>query len=272
MSDCLLERRPNGVAVVTLNRPDRRNALSLGMMESLGEHLAACEADAKVRCVALVGAGSAFCAGGDVGGMKGHSDAGQTAEHGQLALVDERIRALRARQDRTAMRLHLMAKPTVAVVNGPAIGAGMSLALACDIRIMSEAAKFSAGFARMALSGDMGGTYFLSQLVNTAIARELCFTGEDINAQRALALGLANHVYPQAQLEEEAFAFCARLARGPTAAFARIKENLAFAAWANAQAAADFEARNMIIGATSADHREAVQAFLQKRSPVFVGG
>jgi len=269
MSDCRLDLRSDGVAVLTLDRPERRNALSPAMIELLGEHLAACEADPTVRCLMLTGAGTAFCAGGDIGGMKGQSDAAQV---GRLAVVDERIRALRARQDRTALRLHMMAKPTVAVVNGPAVGAGMSLALACDIRLMSEDAKLSAGFARMALSGDMGGTYFLSQLVNTAVARELCFTGEDIPAERAFALGLANHVHPHGRLMEEALTFCAGLARGPTAAFARIKENLAFSAWASAQAAADFEARNMIIGAMSSDHREAVQAFLEKRSPKFVGG
>jgi 2-(1,2-epoxy-1,2-dihydrophenyl)acetyl-CoA isomerase len=271
MSDCLLEKRDDGIALLTLNRPDRMNALSEAMGDLFAGHLADCELDPKVRCIVITGAGRGFCAGGDVGGMKERTAAGEANERGMLASVDERIRLLRARQDRSVMRLHTMAKPTVAIINGAAIGAGLSFAIACDIRLMGDGAKLSAGFGKMGLSGDMGGTYFLSKLVNTSIARELCFTTEMIDAQRALQLGLVNRVYPQAKLMEEGMAYCAKLAAGPTSAFGRMKENLNFASTGSIKETLDFEARNMVLGSLSGDHKEAVAAFMEKRPPKFTG-
>jgi len=270
MAECLLDKRADGVALITLNRPERRNATSLQMQTLLGDYLRDCEQDSAVRCVVLTGAGSAFCAGGDISGMKERRQAADGSDSGMAAL-DQRLQALRVWQDRGVLRLHVMAKPTVALINGPAIGAGFSLALACDIRIMSGTAKVSAGFARMGLSGDLGGTYFLSKLVSTAVARELCFSGEVMDAGRALALGLVNRVASHDRLMEDGLAYAAELAAGPTSAFGRIKANLNFAWNASVQEALDFESANMIVGSLSRDHREAVAAFVEKRPPKFTG-
>jgi 2-(1,2-epoxy-1,2-dihydrophenyl)acetyl-CoA isomerase len=271
MSDCLLEKRPDGIAVITLNVPERMNAFDHAMGDLVAEHLVEVERDSAVRCVALTGAGKAFCAGGDVRGIKQRRDAEKSAPEGELAAMDERLRLLRLRQDATVLRLHTMAKPTVAIINGAAVGAGFSLALACDIRLMGDAARVCAGYARMALSGDMGGTYFLSKLVNTAVARELCFSAEMLDANRALALGLVNHVYAQGSLMSEAMAYCATLAAGPTAAFGRMKQNFNYAWTAGPKDAMDFEARNQVFGSLGRDHEEAVAAFLDKRPAIFKG-
>ena len=271
MPDCLLEKRDDGVAIITMNRPERMNAMSAEMRRLLVEYFEACETDPRVRCVLLTGAGRAFCSGADVGGIKERADTLDGADRGQFALLQERVRALRARQNLAALRLHTMGKPTVAVINGPAIGVGFSYALACDIRLMGDTAKVAAGFGNMALPGDMGATYFLSKLVNTAVARELCFTGEMVDAARALHLGLVNRVYAQDRLAEEALAYCARLAAGPTLAYAGIKENLNFAWSASAQEALDFEAQNMIFASLGLDHKEAITAFVEKRRPRFTG-
>ncbi|MGE0385491.1 MAG: enoyl-CoA hydratase/isomerase family protein [Gammaproteobacteria bacterium] len=270
MPDALLEKRPDGVAVVTMNRPERMNAASPAMSALLMEYFADCAADPQVRCVALTGAGRGFCAGADIKRL----DEAQAAQAGGAAAPEgffERVEGLRRRQDGITLKLHTMPKPTVAIVNGFAIGAGFSFALGCDIRLAGDEARLSAGFRNLAASGDMGGTYFLSKLVGDGIARELIFTGEMMSAERARALGIVNRVYPQADLMQEALAFCAELARGPTRAFALAKENLAMASVASAKEALDFEAANMILSLTTDDHREAVRAFVEKRAARFKG-
>jgi 2-(1,2-epoxy-1,2-dihydrophenyl)acetyl-CoA isomerase len=271
MPDCLFEKRDDGVAVITMNRPERMNAMSAEMRQLLVEHIATCEADPEIRCVLLTGAGRAFCSGADVGGIQERNQGLEAPDRGQLALIEERILALRMRQHRAVLRLHVMGKPTVAVINGPAIGVGFSYALACDLRLMGSEARVSTGFGKMALPGDGGGTYFLTKLVGSGVARELCFTAEMIEAARALQLGLVNRVHPEDSLMEEALAFCARLAAGPTLAYAKMKENLNFAWTASAQEALDFEASNMIFATLSRDHKEAFTAFLEKRPPIFTG-
>jgi len=273
MSDVLLEKRPDGVALITLNRPDSLNAMGGQLVPMLGDHLADCDNDRDVRCIALTGAGRAFCAGGDVKDMGSRNSATgvSSGESNLITTLDTRVRELRHSHNRTSLKLHTIGKPTVALVNGHAVGAGLSLALACDIRIASDRAKFGTAFKNVGLSGDFGGTYFLQRLAGAGKARELYFTAEIFDAQRALELGIANRVVSHEQFMEEGLAFCSKLAQGPTASYARIKENLNAAETRTLQELLDIEALNMRISGFSRDSREAVRAFIEKREPQFIG-
>jgi len=217
----LLVHVEDGVAVITMNRPERRNALSGVMLTAMAAALAAFETDSEVACIVLTGAGGAFCAGGDVKGMAEGTGGGSTAAAGTD--LDSRIHAQRVSQRATAGRLFKMPKPTIASLPGAAAGAGLSLALACDLRIASEKAVMTTAFAKVGFSGDYGGTYFLSQLVGTAKARELYFLSERIDMSTALRLGLVNFVVPAEQLETETLKLAQRLARGPRVAYRYIK-------------------------------------------------
>jgi 2-(1,2-epoxy-1,2-dihydrophenyl)acetyl-CoA isomerase len=274
MADVLFEKRPDGVGLITLNRPESLNALNFEIFDILREVIAECEADRAVRCVALTGAGRAFCAGGDVKAMasgQGPLDppAGSQMELG--AALDHAVGRLRAWHEATSLKLHSMPKPTVALVNGVAVGAGLSLALACDLRFCSEQARFGTAFRNVGLSGDFGGSYFLQRLIGAGRARELYFTGEIIDAQRALDLGIANRVVAHELLMPDGLAFCATLASGPTAAFARMKDNLNFAETSSLQALLAHEALNQRLSNLSRDHKEAALAFVEKRQPEFRG-
>jgi 2-(1,2-epoxy-1,2-dihydrophenyl)acetyl-CoA isomerase len=273
MTDVLFEKRNDGVAVITLNRPESLNAMGGMLMPMLADYLVQCETDREVRCIALTGAGRAFCAGGDVKNMGTRNSASETAEasSNQVTALEAAVKELRQMHNQTSLKLHTIGKPTVALVNGHAVGAGLSLALACDIRIASDKAKFGTAFKNVGLSGDFGGTYFLQRLVGAGKARELYFTAEILDAQRALELGIANRVVPQDQLMEEGLAFCSKLAQGPTASYGRIKENLNAAETRSLQEVLDLEALNMRVSGYSQDSREAVRAFIEKREPRFVG-
>lgn len=267
MDHCLLEKRDDGIALITLNRPERLNAISPELFELLSGFLADCEADVAVRCVAITGAGRAFCAGIDLSGL----GTGPTVGNGPLTDLTARVEYTRRRHEAVALRLHTMPKPTVAIVNGHAIGAGLSFALACDIRLVGPAASFATGYARMGLSGDHGGTYFLTKLVGSGIARELCFTGEAVDATRAAALGIANQVFPQETLLDASLAFCQKLAQGPTAIYGRMKDNLNAAWTATTQEALDREAMNIAMSRLGNDAAEAGRAVREKRPPKFSG-
>ncbi|MGI8927736.1 MAG: enoyl-CoA hydratase/isomerase family protein [Tepidiformaceae bacterium] len=276
MPDILFEKRAGGVALITLNRPESLNAMGGELMPLLSRYLDESEGDGDVRCVAITGAGRAFCAGGDVRGMQrrnddGGSEAASARPASAVAGLESGVRGLRASQDAVSLKLHTMGKPTVALVNGHAVGAGMSIALACDIRICGENAKFGTAFRNVGLSGDYGGSFFLQRLVGAGRARELYLTAEIIDAKRAFELGIANRVVPQENLLEEGLAFCARLAAGPTATYARMKANLNLAETAPLAAVLDQEALNMRLSSLSTDSREAVLAFVEKREPRFVG-
>ncbi len=275
MSDLLLERR-DGVALVTLNRPETLNAMGGELVPRLAEALAAVEADPGVRCVAITGAGRAFCAGGDIRGMQERNDrmAAAAAAEGPGAVIaelDRLVAELRDRHRAITLRIHTMPKPVVALVNGPAVGAGFSIALACDIRLASDRARFGAAFRNVGLPGDFGGSYFLPRLCGAGVARELYFTAEVFDAARALELRIVNRVIPHDELLTEGLAFCARLAQGPTAAYARMKANLHFAETATLEQLLDHEALHMRLAGFSFDSREAVAAFLEKREPRFTG-
>src|SRR5262249_27625858 len=207
MTQDLLETVEDGVALLTLNRPDRLNALSREMLDAMLEALPRLAEDGNVGVVVLTGAGRGFCAGGDVKAMaEGREAEGTTLE--------ERAQALRSRME-VARWLHQMPKPTVAMVRGAAAGAGLSIALACDLRVVSDNARFGTAFARVGYSGDFGGSWFLTRLVGTAKARELYYTAELIDAAQALTLGLVNRVVADATLESETMALARKIAKGP---------------------------------------------------------
>lgn len=270
--EVLYERRADGVALVTLNRPDRLNAMNTELMTALCEVLAEAANDHAVRCVVLTGTGRAFCAGGDVKAMAtGGGALGTSVEGSVAAQLVHGVRELRHFQERTSYALHTMPKPTLAMVNGPAMGAGLSLALACDLRVASDQARFGTAFRNVALTGDFGGSYFLQRLVGMARARELYFTGEILDAERAWHLGLVNRVVPHERLRDETMALAAQLAAGPTLAFALMKENLNLAAQADLRTVLAQEALHQRLAGLSDDHRAAALAFVEKRTPEFRG-
>ncbi|MFN0148264.1 MAG: enoyl-CoA hydratase/isomerase family protein [Dehalococcoidia bacterium] len=276
MPDCLIEKRPDGVAFITLNRPERLNSMGGELMPLLGGYLRECEEDRDVRCVAITGAGRAFCAGGDVGNMQkrneGHAVVNEAPQAANpFATFEQQVRELRRGQEAVSLKLHTMLKPTVALVNGHAVGAGMSVALACDVRVCSANAKFGTAFRNVGLSGDYGGSYFLQRLIGAGRAREMYLTAEVIDAGRALELGIANRVIAGDDWMVEALAFCAKLAGGPTASLGRMKANLNLAETGTLREVLDQEALNMRLSGMSTDSREAVRAFLEKRPPNFIG-
>lgn len=263
MTTDLLETVKDGVAVLTLNRPDRLNAMSRPMLDAMLEALPRLADDPAVGVVVLTGAGRGFCAGGDVKAMaEGNELGGQTME--------EKAQGLRDRME-TSRWLHEMPKPTIAMLRGPAAGAGLSLAMACDMRIASDTARLGTAFARVGYSGDFGGSYYLTQLVGTAKARELYFTADLLDAQQALGLGLVNRVVPDARLEEETMALASRLARGPRVAFRYMKRNMNAAESASLKEMLDLEAWHHTRTGMTEDHREAARAFVEKREPQFKG-
>ncbi len=178
----------------------------------------------------------------------------------------------RPEQRATAGKLYKMPKPTIASLPGAAAGAGLSLALACDLRIASEKAVMTTAFAKVGFSGDYGGTYFLSQLVGSAKARELYFLSDRIDMNEALRLGLVNFVVPADRLESETARLAERLAKGPRVAYRYMKENLNRAvAGADVDDCLDLEATHHVHTGSTEDHREAAKAFVEKREPVFKG-
>jgi 2-(1,2-epoxy-1,2-dihydrophenyl)acetyl-CoA isomerase len=216
--------------------------------------------------VVLTGAGGAFCAGGDVKGM-----AENNAKGGVPLDIDSRIHLQRLSQRATAGRLHKMPKPTIAALPGPAAGAGLALALACDLRIASENAILMTAFARVGFSGDYGGTFFLTRLVGTAKAREMYFLSERVDMAEAARLGLVNRVVPEADLETKTMEIAKRLAAGPRVAYRYMKENLNRAQAGEWDDCLDLEATHHIHTGLTEDHREAAKAFVEKREPVFKG-
>ncbi len=264
MSDELLYRLENRVAVLTLNRPERLNALTRDMMQALLARLSACAMDDAIGCVVITGAGGAFCAGGDVRAQA------RVAAEGSAETPERRTDQLRASMEASRL-LHEMPKPTIAMLNGVAAGAGMSLALACDLRIAGRSARMITAFAKVGLSGDYGGTWFLTQLIGTARARELYFLSDVLDAARIEALGLANRVVADEDLAAETMALAERLANGPSVALRYMKRNLNVAETEGLAAGLDSEAYGMLRCRASEDHKEAAQAFVEKRAPVFRG-
>ncbi len=265
MTQDLLASVDNGIATLTMNRPASRNALTRDMVLAMHTALTAYATDPAIRLVVLTGAGGAFCSGGDVKGFA-RVAAGSVAPMG----FDQRVNDLRQRME-LARLLHEMPKPTLAVLPGPAAGAGLSLALACDLRLAADTAKLTTAFARIGLSGDFGGSYFLSHLVGASRARELYFTGRVVPAEEALQLGLVDRVAPAAQLAQAAQQWSQELAALPTVAVGYMKRNLNLGLRASLSDVLDAEAVHMVRTFETDDHKAAAAAFVDKRQPRFNG-
>ena len=262
----LLAENNDGVAVLTLNRPEARNAMSGEMNAALQKMLAEAELDNEIKCIVLTGAGKGFCAGGDVKGMASSGD-GTVGPR----TIDQAIHAQRVNQRATAGKLFKMPKPTIAALPGAAAGAGLSFALACDMRVMASNAIMTTAFARVGFSGDYGGTYFMAQLVGTAKAKELYYLSDRVSADEALRLGLTNWVCEPDELQAKALEIGHRISSGPTVAYRYMKENLNRALAGDVDDCMDLEATHHVHCGQTQDHREASKAFVEKREPVFIG-
>ena len=255
----LLESIDNGVATLTLNRPDRLNALSEEMVGLLCDALPRLGADPAVGAIILTGAGRGFCAGGDVKRMA-------TTEQ----TMEQRQDGLRWRHESVRL-LRTMGKVVIAAVNGPAAGAGLSLALACDLRIAARSARFRTAFAAVGFSGDFGGSWSLTRLVGTAKAREMYYLNPQIDADEALRLGIVTQLADDAALMDDALGMARQIASGPRVAFAYMKRNLHAAETEPLGTVLDMEALGQARTGTTEDHKEAARAFVEKRAPVFKG-
>jgi 2-(1,2-epoxy-1,2-dihydrophenyl)acetyl-CoA isomerase len=260
--DVLRQSVEDGVLTLTMNRPERRNALTPDMLQGLYEALAHAAGDSAVGAVVLTGAAPAFCAGGDVKAMAERRERAET--------YDARVQSLRQRME-VARLLHEMAKPTIASIRGACAGAGLSLALACDLRIASTTAKLTTAFAKVALSGDFGGTYFLTKLVGPSRARELYLTSPILGAAEAAAIGMVNRVVADDALETETRALAVSLAEGPRVTLGYIKQNMNLAQDGRLAEVLNAEALRHVRCTETEDHREAAAAFVEKRKPVFRG-
>ncbi|MDY6833437.1 MAG: enoyl-CoA hydratase [Chloroflexota bacterium] len=254
--DILLEKQ-DGIARVTLNRPDVLNAFSLEMREEVGTAFEGFALDDNVRVVVLTGAGRAFCAGGDIKGW------GELGDDGLTVLLNLARRAIKA--------ITSLEKPVIAMVNGAAAGAGCNLALACDLIIASEKARFGETFVKVGLGPDWGGAYLLPRLVGMSRAKELLFTGKMIKATEAEALGLVNRVVPPEELEVVTMELATELATSPTRAIGLTKTFLHKAWQMDLNAALEYEGYVQSECIKTDDHKEGVQAFLEKRQANFTG-
>lgn len=268
-TDHLLGRIEDRVAVLTFNRPDRRNALSGEMYMGFGTALPAIADDPDIRVVMLTGAGGAFCAGGDVKEMNASHVSG--TGHRATMTADERLADLRARQRDVSLALHNFPKPVVAALPGPAAGAGLSIALSADLRIAAPNALLVTAFANVGASGDFGGSWFMNRLVGEAKAKELYFRSPRLTAVEAAELGLVNEVLDDDDFESAALHWCMDIANQAPLAITRMKENLNRASDVDLATALDAEAANMVFTMSTADHREAAAAFVEKRTPLFTG-
>ncbi len=258
-TDRIVSQVSDRVALITLNRPEVLNAFEDTMREELLAALERAANDRTVRCVMITGAGRAFCAGGDIASMAAlQADNNDGVIKERMAVGGKIIRLIRG-----------MAKPVVAAVNGAAAGAGMNLALGCDLRLGADTARFAESFVKIGLIPDWAGFSSLPRLVGTAKALELMLTGERIDAAEALRLGLLNRVYPHRSFRTEALEFARRLAAGPPQTLAHIKRGVCLGASAGLEEILSYERDSQAELFLSADAREGMCAFLEKRPPAF---
>ena len=256
MDEILLERTRDGVVTLTLNRPEKKNAIAAPMWEELRrifQEVGETESD---RVLIVTGAGDSFCAGADLG---------KDALGG-----DHPLNAMRP-VNAAALALHAIAKPTIAKVKGAAVGAGMNLALGCDLVVASESARFSEIFSRRALSIDFGGSWLLPRLVGSHKAKELAFFADILTAEEAERIGVVNRVVPDGELDAFVEAWAGRLAAGPPLALGMTKKMLNNAFSIGLAEALDAEAASQTVNFASKDTREGIAAFIEKRAPVFRG-
>ena len=256
----LLESTQDGIAWLTLNRPDRLNAFSPAMLLALGDALQRLGGDPNAGVIIITGAGRGFCAGGDV----------KTMESRSSQSFEEQVEGLR-RMHQLPMLLRTIPKVVVAMINGPAVGAGLGLAMACDVRIAGRSARFGTGFAGVGYSGDFGGSWTLTRLVGTAKARERYFLGDIVDSATAASLGLVSRVVEDDALREETTALARRIADGPRIAYGYMKRNLFAAETEPLATVLEMEAVHQARTAMTEDHLEASRAFVEKRRPAFKG-
>jgi enoyl-CoA hydratase/carnithine racemase len=250
-----------GVATITFNRAEAKNALSPAMSQALQAALAKCEDDHSVRAILITGAGTAFCAGGDVKNMGDRRPRTLTPE--------ERVKEMKQRHRGVGGGIASASKPTIAALPGAAVGAGLAIALACDIRIAAQSAFLPGGYSKIGLSGDYGIAWLLTRTVGTSVAREMMFTSDRIDATRAEKLGLVNRVVADAELATAARTLAQQIADGPADAIRMMKQNLNEVSSLDYFGAIDREAERIVQLSTSENHKEAVRAFVEKRKPVF---
>jgi len=272
--EVLLRDLDDGVLTLTLNRPERMNALDPALMRALRDATREAAEDVEVACVVLKGAGKSFCAGGDMGVAvaeartdEASGPPGATVEQPHAQRQDSfESRVAWLRENMEAVRfLRQMPKPTIASVHGAAAGGGLCLAAACDLRIVADNSRFITAFVHVGLSGDYAGTYFLTRLLGPMKARELYFLGEKFDAQEAYRLGFVTRLVATDQLEAETRSLARRLARGPRVALRYMKKTLNAAEVDRLEDILDMEAFCQVRAAQTEDHREAAKAFLEKR-------
>lgn len=256
----LLETIEDGIATLTLNRPEALNALSMDIRHGLLEALERLAQDDSVGCIILTGTGRGFSAGGDVKSM------GERAARG----FEARAQGIQF-SNRIPMMMRSIPKVIIGMINGVAVGAGLSMALACDLRVAARSARFGTGFLKIGLSGDWGGSWTLTRLVGTAKARELYLLGDMINADEALSIGMVNRVVDDAELLGATTAMARRIADMPRVTIGYTKKNLFAAETGDFATVLDMEAFHQARCSQTEDHREAVAAFKEKRRPVFKG-
>jgi 2-(1,2-epoxy-1,2-dihydrophenyl)acetyl-CoA isomerase len=260
-SPVLLYSRQGSITTLVLNRPDRLNALNNELSTALNAALVEIENDRSTHVVVLTGAGRAFCAGGDLGAI------GKGRENNDATELAPLLRS----GMQAVLKMRTMPQPVIAAVNGAAAGAGMNLALAADIRLTVETAVFGQNFAKIGLFPDYGGTHFLPQLVGPAIAAEMFYTGEMIDANRAFQLGIVNHVFPTDQFNQRVADFAKMIADGPQVAIRAVKKTIFGREKAALEEALEQEVEHQLKCFHSEDCREGIRAFLEKRPPKFQG-
>lgn len=271
----LLERIEDGVLTLTLNRPERLNALNPPLLRALRECMERAARNHAARVVVITGAGRAFCAGGDIAGKPDRQKEGNPTPDSKPAnrapdSVASRIEWLRGNMEAVRL-LYQMDKPTIAMIRGATVSVGMALAAACDFRVVSDNASFTTGFARVGFSGDYGASYFLTRLLGSAKARELMFLSNTLDAREAEHLGLVSRLVADSELENATYELARRLADGPPLTYRFMKKNLNAAVDGSLEQILDMEATHMVLSSMTNDQREAVQAFLDKRKPRFTG-
>ncbi|ADG06014.1 enoyl-CoA hydratase/isomerase family protein [Kyrpidia tusciae] len=260
-NDILFKKR-EGIAVITLNRPHRRNAFTPEMIGQWSEFLREVREDPDTHVIVLTGSGDqAFCSGADLVGL----------EEGTRAKALDRKNELWTHIHRVAFEMEQIDKPTIAAINGVAVGAGLDMALMCDLRFMSRSAKLSEGYVKVGLVPGDGGAYFLPRLVGTAKALELLWTGDFVDAEEALRIGLVNRVYAPDELMEKTLEFARRLASGPEIAIRMIKRAVYQSRNLDLRTALDLISSHFAIIRETEDHKEGIRAMLEHRSPKFVG-
>jgi 2-(1,2-epoxy-1,2-dihydrophenyl)acetyl-CoA isomerase len=262
MYETILFEKSGGVATIALNRPEKLNAFDGRMHEELHDALDNAATDDEIRCLVLRGEGRGFSAGADLKSEDLSRKAGEVPDLGEY---------LRRTYSRTITKIVAMEKPVVASLHGPVYGAGVGLALACDVRLAAESARFSVAFVKIGLMPDAGVTYFLPRIVGLGRAVEMSMLGGAVDAEEAYRIGLVNRVVLDEMLEEETAVFAKRLAAMPTRALGSMKQALYASFESDLETALEREAVGQTLCGRTADHEEGVAAFFEKRDPHFTG-